>query len=66
MAYVRSNEDWYRSQGYSTREARVQVEMDRRGVDYGVCNPIKAKIAAEEEAELRRELNARPVKMRNS
>ena len=56
MAYIRSNEDWYRSQGRSAHEARVQVELDRRGVDSGYCNPIKIKHAAEVEREVRYEL----------
>jgi hypothetical protein len=56
MGYIRSNEDYYESLGFSPLEAKVQAEMDKRGVDYGVCNPIKAKLAAEEEAEIRNEL----------
>jgi hypothetical protein len=56
VAYIRSNEDWYRSMGISPFEVKVQDELDRRGVDYGVCNPIKAKRAAEVEEEIRREL----------
>ena len=56
MAYIRDNEDYYRSLGHSAKTAKVWAEMDRRGVDYGVCNPIKTKHAAEEEAEIRREL----------
>lgn len=53
MGYIRSNEDYYESLGFSPLEAKVQVEMDKRGVDYGVCNSIKAKLAAEEEGEIR-------------
>lgn len=56
MGYIRSNEDYYESLGYSPLEAKVQAEMDKRGVDYGVCNPVKAKMAAEEEAEIRANL----------
>jgi hypothetical protein len=56
MAYIRSNEDYDRSIGLSAKESRVQSEMNRRRVDYGVCNPIKAKIAAEEEDEIRAEI----------
>lgn len=56
MAYIRSNEDWYAAMGYSAHEAKVQAELDKRGIDYGVCNPLKAKHAAKEEAEIRREL----------
>jgi hypothetical protein len=56
MGYIRSNEDWYRSMGYSDKEIKVQKELERRGVDYGYCNPRKVKRAAEVEAEVRREL----------
>jgi hypothetical protein len=34
----------------------VQAELERRGVDYGVCNPIKAKRAAEIEKQVRKEM----------
>ena len=56
MGYIRSNEDWYRAQGCSELVARVRVELDRRRVDYGFCNPRKAEEAAEEEADLRQEV----------
>ena len=56
MGYIRSNEDWDRAMGISPHEARVQAALDKRGVDYGVCNPIKAKFAAGVEEEIRREL----------
>lgn len=56
MGYIRSNEDYYNSLGFSPLEAKVQVEMDKRSVDIGYCNPIKAKLAAEEEAEIRANL----------
>ena len=42
--------------GISPHESKVQAEMERRGVDYGVCNPIKAKRAAEVERQVREEL----------
>ena len=56
MAYIRSNGDWDRAMGISPHESKVQEELKRRGVDYGVCNPRKAKLAAEIEAEVRRAL----------
>ena len=57
MGYIRSNEDYYESLGYSPEEAEVQAEMDRRGVDHGFCNPIKSKLADEEEEDVRQELD---------
>ncbi len=54
MGYIRSNEDYYQSLGYSPKEAKIQAELDKRKIDYGYCNPIKAKLAAEEEEEVRR------------
>lgn len=53
MGYIRSNEDYYESLGCSPTEARVQVAIDKKGVDYGYCNPRKAKEAAKEEAAIR-------------
>lgn len=58
MPYIRSDEDYYASLGMSEKESRVQVRLDREGVDYGVCNPRKAREAAEREAEIRREVKA--------
>lgn len=51
MGYIRDNEDYYVSLGYSPSEAKKQVEKDKRtqNIDYGYCNPIKAKLASEEE-----------------
>lgn len=56
MGYIRSNEDYYASLGYSPKEAAIQVEIEKAGIDYGVCNPRKAKEAAEQEAEIRAKL----------
>ena len=56
MGYIRDNEDYYVSLGYSPSEAKVQASLDEAGVDYGFCNPIKAKNAAEEEDEIRNKL----------
>jgi hypothetical protein len=56
MGYIRSNEEYYESLGYSSKEAKVRVELDKHHIDYGVCNPIKAKLAAEEEDKIRRSL----------
>jgi len=53
MAYIRTNEDYYRSLGMSTENAKVQVEMDKRGVDAGYCNPRKAKEYAQVENEVK-------------
>lgn len=53
MGYIRSDEDYYASLGMGVREARVQVAIDKAGIDYGYCNPRKAKEAAELEAEIR-------------
>ena len=58
MGYIRSNEDYYISEGMSPDNAKLQVEMDRLGansIDYGYCNPRKAKIAQEDEDALREE-----------
>jgi len=52
MGYIRDNEDYYVSTGMSPESAREQVAIDEAGIDYGYCNPIKAKLAAEEEEEL--------------
>jgi hypothetical protein len=59
MGYIRSDEDYYISLGMSPKKAAVQAELDRRGVDYGYCNPIKAKLAAEVEAEVEAQLKER-------
>lgn len=57
MGYIRSNEDYYIAQGMTPRQAEIQCEMDRLGadrIDHGYCNPIKAKLAADEEDCLRK------------
>lgn len=54
MAYIRDNEDYYVSQGMSPSEARIQDAVDRANIDYGYCNPIKAKLASEDEEEIRK------------
>ncbi|MGD9725929.1 MAG: hypothetical protein AB7L09_03255 [Nitrospira sp.] len=56
MGYIRDNEDYYVSIGYSAERARIQAAIDERNIDYGVCNPIKAKLAAEEEADVIKEI----------
>jgi hypothetical protein len=58
MGYIRSNEEWYLSQGMSYKEALIQCEMDRLGrnnIDYGFCNPRKIKLADEQEEEIRKQ-----------
>lgn len=61
MGYIRSNEDYYKSLGFS----KIQVELDKRNIDYGFCNPIKAKLAAEEEEEIRENLQSKDFTGRN-
>ena len=55
MAYIRSNEDYYMSQGCTPSEAKLKDALDRANIDHGYCNPIKAKLAAEEEAEIKKQ-----------
>lgn len=55
MGYIRSNEDYYESLGYSSKEARVQAALDSANIDYGYCNPRKAKAAWEAEAAIRKD-----------
>jgi hypothetical protein len=57
MGYIRSNEEYYESLGYSSKEAKIQAKLDESKIDHGFCNPIKAKLAAEEEERIRRELD---------
>jgi hypothetical protein len=59
MGYIRSDEDWYIANGMSQSEAAKQVRRDElsRDIDYGVCNPRKAKQAAEDEAKIERQLD---------
>jgi len=56
MGYIRSNEDYYESLGFSHKEARVRVALDKANIDYGYCNPLKAKFAHEEEQEIRKRI----------
>jgi len=42
--------------GYSPQRAAEQVAIDKANIDYGCCNPIKAKIAHEEEQAIRRKV----------
>jgi hypothetical protein len=56
MGYIRTNEDYYASLGMSPERAALEVELDKARIDYGVCNPRKAKLAAEQEAEIRARL----------
>lgn len=57
MGYIRSNEDYFQSIGMSPAKARREAKIYESGaldrIDYGFCNPRKAKQAAEEEAEIR-------------
>lgn len=54
MGYIRSNEDYYASMGYSHDRAREQCAIDDANIDYGYCNPIKAKQAYEDEQEIKK------------
>ncbi len=56
MGYIRSNEDYYRSLGMGDKEIKVQMALDKAKIDYGYCNPIKAKLAHEEEQEIRKRI----------
>ena len=58
MGYIRSNEDYYRHQGLSEKEVKVQIALDKARLDYGTCNPLKAKRAAEAEEEIRRKVES--------
>ena len=61
MGYIRSNPDWYENQGMSPSEAERQVKKDKmtESIDYGFCNPIKAKFASEEEDEIERSISGK-------
>ena len=37
MGYIRDNEDYYCSLGYSPSEANKQVAIDNANIDYGFC-----------------------------
>jgi hypothetical protein len=54
MGYIRSNEEYYESLGHSSERAKELSKMDECSVvmDYGYCNPIKAKLAVEEEEKI--------------
>ncbi len=54
MGYIRDDEDYYRSLGYS--DERIAIELATSHIDYGYCNPIKAKLADEEEKEIVKKL----------
>ena len=56
MPYIRSNEEYYESRGYSPLEARVQAEADRRYGDDGWCNLRKIKERGEVEDEIRQQI----------
>lgn len=58
MGYIRSNEDYYINQGMCPNNARRQVKRDKvsRGIDHGICNPYKSKIAAEEERKVDKDI----------
>lgn len=54
MGYIRDDEDYYISLGYSSEKAAIMAATDH--LDYGYCNPIKAKLADEEEKEIIKKL----------
>lgn len=58
MGYIRSNEDYYVSTGMTPRQAKIQVELDKRGIDSGFCNPRKIKEEAEAIADIEAELDS--------
>ncbi len=49
MAYIRSNEDYYRSLGYGpeTAEAMGRAADAGESLDEGFCNPMKQRFADE-------------------
>jgi hypothetical protein len=49
MAYIRSDEDYYRSLGIDPKAALARAKRDLANSDEGYCNPIKAKFYAEAE-----------------
>jgi len=53
MGYIRNNEDYYVSQGFSPKQASIQTKIDNCHIDYGFCNPNKAKEAAKVEKEIK-------------
>lgn len=55
MAYIKSDEDYNQSLGISPKEAKIQKELDRRNIDYGYCNPRKARWAQKIEDEIRKQ-----------
>lgn len=59
MGYIRSNEDYYVSTGMSQRGAKIQVELDKRAIDSGLCNPRKIKEEAEAVAEIEEQLDSK-------
>ncbi len=54
MGYIRTNEDYYRSLGYSPEAARIEGALADAGIDTdeGVCNPIKLKNAEDQRQEM--------------
>jgi hypothetical protein len=56
MGYIRTNEEYYIDVGHSPQRAAEKVEIDKAKIDYGWCNPIKAKIAHEEEQAIRKKI----------
>jgi hypothetical protein len=60
MGYIRDDFDYYIASGMSYDSAKRQVARDNRGynkIDYGYCNPIKSKIADEEEKEINHQID---------
>jgi len=56
MGYIRDNVDAFIDEGYSPEEAEVQARLLEEDIDYGFCNPIKAKLAHEDEQRIRDEV----------
>lgn len=61
MGIIRTNEDWDQAMGISSIESKIQKRLEAEGIDYGYCNPIKAKRASELEEEIRAEYKHNPT-----
>jgi hypothetical protein len=64
MGYIRNNEDAFIDEGYSPEEAEIQARIYEANIDYGYCNPIKAKLAHEQEEEIREQVRRERAKRR--
>lgn len=56
MPYIRTNEDYYASLGMSPKAVLIAEALDEVKIDYGFCNPRKAREAAELEEEIRKKV----------